>query len=60
MRALATGWGWHLGSWLAGPTDPAVAWSDTEVILTANGGDFAGGRVVLAAHYLALSIPDAV
>lgn len=57
---FGNGLGLHLGSWLAGPTDPAVAWADTEVILTANGGDFAGGRVVLAAHYLALSIPDAV
>ena len=57
---FGNGLGLAVNSWLGGPTDPAVAWSDTEVILTANGGDFAGGRVTLAAHYLALSIPDAV
>lgn len=57
---FGNGLGLAVNSWLGGPTDPAVAWADTEVILTANGGDFATGRVTLAAHYLALSIPDAV
>lgn len=57
---FGNGLGLGLNSWLGGPTDPAVVWADSEVILTANGGDFAGGRVTLVAHYLALSIPDAV
>lgn len=57
---FGNGLGLAQNSWLGGPTDPFVAWSDTEVILTGNGGDFAAGRVTLVAHFLSLGIPDPV
>jgi hypothetical protein len=39
---------------------PFVIWSDSEILMTASGGIFAGGRVTLAAHFLRLTIPNAV
>lgn len=54
------GLGKALNSWVSGPANPFVVWADTELILTGNGGDFAGGTVKLVAHYLNFAIPDAV
>jgi hypothetical protein len=55
-----SGLGLALNSWVNGPGAPQVAWSETPLVLTAEGGDFAGGTVRLVAHYAELSLPDAV
>lgn len=55
-----TGLGTAVNSWVNGPGNPEVSWSATPLQLTATGGDFAGGRVRLAAHFLELSLPDAI
>ena len=54
------GLGLALNSWANGPVSPFVIWTDSEILMTASGGIFAGGRVTLAAHFLRLTIPDAV
>ena len=53
------GLGKALNSWVSGPANPFVVWVDTELTLTGNGGDFAGGTVKLVAHFISLDIPDA-
>lgn len=57
---FGTGLGTAQGSLVEGPAEPGVAWSATPLIVTAEGGDFAGGTVRLAAHYLNLTPPDPV
>jgi hypothetical protein len=57
---FGNGLGLAQNSWLSGPTTPFVVWSNTEILLTGNGGDFASGAVRLVAHYIAFGIPDAV
>lgn len=57
---FGNGLGTAMNSWISGPVGPFPVWSDTELILTGNGGDFAGGTVKLVAHYLQFAIPDAV
>lgn len=54
-----TGLGIASGSTLLGPSVPAAYWAPTALRLTATGGDFTGGVVRLAIHYVALTGPGA-
>lgn len=55
-----TGIGLASGSWLRGLTGtPTAYYAHTPLVLEAEGGTFAGGRVRLAVHYLELTIPSA-
>jgi len=46
------------GSWVRGLTSaPQTYYSDTDLLMTAVGGDFAGGDVRLAIHSMRLAIP---
>ncbi|AUM73502.1 DUF2793 domain-containing protein [Paracoccus jeotgali] len=50
--------GTQAGSWARGMlSQPLTYWEPAPVILTATGGDFAGGRVRIAAHWLELGLP---
>lgn len=54
----AGGMGLAQGSWLSGITgQPVTYYADTPLVLTANGGDFAGGELRLAIHYFTASPP---
>jgi hypothetical protein len=55
-----SGLGLSQNSWVNGPGAPQVTWSETPLVLTAEGGDFAAGTVRLVAHFAELSLPDAV
>ncbi|MFW5642188.1 MAG: hypothetical protein ACOCY0_05430 [Roseicyclus sp.] len=55
-----SGLGLPRNSWVDGPGAPQVTWSETPLLLTAEGGDFAGGTVRLVAHFAELARPDAV
>lgn len=56
-----SGLGLGVNSWSQGLLSaPMAAWAPEELLLTALGGAFAGGRLRLAVHYLALRLPDAV
>ena len=55
-----SGLGLAVNSWVNGPGAPEVTWSDTPLVVTAEGGSFAGGTVRLAAHFAELSLPDPV
>jgi hypothetical protein len=57
---FGTGLGVSLNSWVNGPAAPIVYWDPTALLLTAQGGAFAGGTVRLAVHYTELSLPDPV
>ena len=47
------------GSWVRGLTStPQTYYSDTDLLLTGEGGDFAGGTVRLAVHLMNLTIPS--
>jgi hypothetical protein len=47
-----------LGSWMRGLTStPLTYYSDEDLILTAEGGDFAAGDIRLAIHYAQFSLP---
>ena len=53
-----SGLGLVLGSWVRGLTStPQTYYSDTDLVLSGTGGDFAGGQVRLAIHLLRLNIP---
>ncbi|MDJ0627291.1 MAG: DUF2793 domain-containing protein [Rhodobacter sp.] len=53
-----SGLGLTQGSWISGiGGQPLTYWSDTPLVLTANGGDFAAGEVRLAIHYYAATPP---
>jgi hypothetical protein len=52
--------GMSLNSWVNGPAAPVVYWDPTALVLTPQGGTFAGGAVRLAIHYGELSLPDPV
>ncbi|EPX80189.1 DUF2793 domain-containing protein [Litoreibacter arenae] len=53
-----SGLGIGTGSWLRGVTgQPQAYYGNTQLKLTANGGDFAGGTVRLAVHLLRFDIP---
>lgn len=46
------------GSWVRGLSGaPVTYWSDTTLLLTANGGDFTGGSIRLAIHSIKLEPP---
>ncbi|MBU2935629.1 MULTISPECIES: DUF2793 domain-containing protein [Pacificibacter] len=48
------------GSWMRGLTGaPLTYYSDEDLILTAEGGDFAAGDIRLAIHYAQFSLPTA-
>ena len=54
------GLGMGSGSWLRGLTgQPQAYYGNTQLKLTANGGDFAGGTVRLAIHLLRFDLPRA-
>lgn len=56
-----SGLGLGVNSWSQGLLSaPMAVWAPEELRLTALGGEFAGGRLRLAVHYLALRVPDAV
>lgn len=56
-----SGLGLGVNSWSQGLLSaPMAIWAPEELLLTAFGGEFAGGRLRLAVHYLALRLPDAV
>ena len=57
---FGNGLGIAQNSWISGPVNPFVDWAGTPLLLTANGGDFAGGTVRVAIHYAEFAIPDAV
>jgi hypothetical protein len=54
-----TGIGTGAGSTINGPSGPLTYWSETPLRLAATGGDFTGGAVRLAIHYLTLTGPEA-
>ncbi len=54
-----SGLGLGAGSWLRGLTgQPVTYYSATQLKLTANGGDFAGGAVRLAVHLMRFDLPS--
>lgn len=46
-------------AWMSGPASPIVYWAPTELLVSAEGADFTGGTLRLAAHFVTLSVPDA-
>ena len=53
-----SGYGLVQNSWIRGLTGAPVSYyTDTPLVLSANGGDFAGGAVRLAVHCLTLRVP---
>ncbi|MEM1383133.1 MAG: DUF2793 domain-containing protein [Pseudomonadota bacterium] len=53
-----TGYGTGAGSYAHGVTgQPLAYYGDTALVLTAEGGNFSGGTVRLAVHYMALTPP---
>ncbi|MSU89013.1 DUF2793 domain-containing protein [Rhodobacteraceae bacterium 2CG4] len=53
-----TGYGIARNSWASGLTSqPLAYYSDTDLVLTAEGGDFSGGMVRLAVHYMQMIVP---
>jgi len=57
---FGTGLGIALNSWVNGPAAPIVYWEATPLLVSAQGGDFAGGAVRLVIHYANLSLPAPV
>jgi len=56
-----TGYGLGLNAWARGMTGaPSTYYSDTSLLLTAEGGTFAGGSVRIAVHYVSLGLPEPV
>ena len=55
-----SGIGVGVGSWLRGLTgSPLAYWADTPLVLTAEGGSFAGGGALrLVVHFVELAIPE--
>ena len=54
------GLGLAQGSWLRGLTgSPLTYYSDEDLLLSAEGGDFAGGTIRLAVHLMRLTLPSA-
>ena len=60
LQRYGSGLGTALNSWVSGPGAPQVYWSPTALEITAQGGNFAGGVIRLAAHYAELSLPDPI
>lgn len=57
---FGTGLGVSLNSWVNGPAAPIVYWDPTALLISAQGGSFAGGVVRLSVHFAELSLPDPV
>lgn len=57
---FGTGLGIASNSWVNGPAAPIVYWEPAALLLTAQGGSFAGGTVRLVLHYAILSLPAPV
>lgn len=56
-----SGWGLSQNAWVRGITGaPTAYYSDTPLILTGNGGDFAGGEMRFAVHCLSLKVPSVI
>lgn len=56
----SSGLGLAQGSWLVGITGaPVTYYAPTPLVLTAQGGDFAGGEVRLVVHYFLATPPEA-
>ena len=56
-----TSYGLPLNSYALGMSgQPQTYWSDTSLLLTAEGGDFVSGKIRLRIHYIALTPPAAV
>lgn len=54
-----SGLGLTLGAWVRGlTTAPQTYFTDTDLVLTGNGGDFASGTIRLAIHLIRLNIPS--
>ena len=54
-----SGLGLSAGSWVSGITgQPVTYYADTPLVLTANGGDFAGGELRMAVHCFTASPPE--
>jgi len=54
-----SGLGLAAGSWVSGVTgQPVTYYADTGLVLTANGGTFAGGVLRVAVHYFAATPPE--
>lgn len=57
---FGSGLGVQLNSWAQGlQSMPTAYYADTELLVTAAGGSFAGGRVRLSVQWLALRLPSA-
>ena len=55
---FGSGLGVQAGSWARGMlSQPFTYWTPAPVILSATGGDFAGGRLRIAVHWLELTLP---
>lgn len=58
LDRFGSGLGLQQGSWARGMlSQPFTYWAPTPVVLSATGGDFAGGRVKIALHWLELTLP---
>jgi hypothetical protein len=55
-----TGLGLGVNSGVNGPGAPSVYWDATPLVISAVGGDFAGGTVRLVAHFAELSPPSEI
>ncbi|MEE9389350.1 MAG: DUF2793 domain-containing protein [Paracoccaceae bacterium] len=54
-----SGLGVSLGAWVRGiSSSPLTYYADTDLLLTAEGGDFAAGDIRLAVHLMRLEIPS--
>ena len=54
-----SGLGLNVGSWIRGLTGaPVTYYADTDLLLTPEGGDFAGGSVRICVHLLQLELPN--
>ncbi|MBF9049934.1 DUF2793 domain-containing protein [Roseobacter sp. HKCCD9010] len=57
-QRYGSGLGVAQNSFVSGPSTPTVYWTPTELLISADGPDFTGGTVRLAAHYAMLSLPN--
>jgi len=57
-QRYGNGIGLGVNAAINGPGTPSVYWADTSLELSATGGDFAGGTVLLVLHCAELSLPD--
>ncbi|MFV0409543.1 MAG: DUF2793 domain-containing protein [Paracoccus sp. (in: a-proteobacteria)] len=58
LNRFGSGLGTQQGSWARGMlSQPLTYWQPEPVLLTATGGNFASGRLSIAAHWFELSLP---